>query len=115
MDEFFEFIKNGEVFSLTTYDEIITYEIKQENERLKDKLRGLKDDPTTEFKLDPILSTGRFNNTNNPNNLNNINKNKYDDDDTAFKVREVTKGLSGLNTGNKKKDSVIISKKALDD
>lgn len=42
-------------------------------------------------------------------------KTKYEDLDTALKVKEVSKGLSGLNTGNKKKESVIISKKALDD
>lgn len=48
-------------------------------------------------------------------NINGDSKDKYNDLDTAMKVKEVTKGLNGLNTGNKKKDLVIISKKALDD
>jgi len=42
LDELFEFIKQGEVFSLLTYDEILTYEIVQENEELKEELEEIR-------------------------------------------------------------------------
>ena len=35
--------------------------------------------------------------------MNGDSKDKYNDLDTTMKVKEVTKGLNGLNTGNKKK------------
>lgn len=38
LDEIFEFIKGGEVFSLPTYDEILTYELIEENLKLKEEL-----------------------------------------------------------------------------
>jgi len=42
LDEFFEFIKCGEVFSLTTYDEIMTWDLKQETDKLKKMLENVK-------------------------------------------------------------------------
>lgn len=119
LDEFFEFIKSGEVFSLTTYDEIMTWELKQDTDKLKKMLENVKGTAQTgtEFKLDPVLKD-KNSPLKNQNNLRNKSRNpvdKYDELDTAMKVKEVTKGLAGLNTGNLKKESNIISKKMIDD
>jgi len=87
--------------------------LKQETDKLKKLLADVKGNkyPDTEFKLDPVL------NKNSPlkNNFRNKVVDKYDEIDTAMKVKEVTKGLAGLNSGNRKKESTIISKKMLDD
>jgi len=53
-------------------------------------------------------------NQNNFKNKGRNNVDKYDELDTALKVKEVTKGLAGLNTGNLKKEPNIISKKMID-
>jgi len=87
--------------------------LKQETDKLKKLLADVKGNKytDTEFKLDPVL------NKNSPfkNNFRNKVVDKYDEIDTAMKVKEVTKGLAGLNSGNRKKESTIISKKMLDD
>lgn len=87
--------------------------MKQETDKLKKLLADVKGNKhtDTEFKLDPVL------NKNSPlkNNFRNKVVDKYDEIDTAMKVKEVTKGLAGLNSGNRKKESTIISKKMLDD
>lgn len=42
-------------------------------------------------------------------------KDKYNDINTGVELKEITKGLTGLNVGSNKLISNIVSKKALDD
>lgn len=118
LGEIFDFIRQGEVFSVLTYDEIITYELMQENNELKNKIENIKN-PHVNY--NNYVNNDIINNNYNENNVTpnkktkTQNKDKYIEINTGIELKEQTKGLTGLNVPSNRMISNIISKKALDE
>jgi len=118
LNEIFEFIRQGEVFSVLTYDEIITYEIIQENAELKNKIENVKNPHVNynNFVNNEILNNNFVDNNITPNKkIKSQNKDKYNDINTGIELKEQTKGLTGLNVASNRMVNNIVSKKALED